>query len=1054
MTTPAPSRCCPCPPPGRAAGLLFCDTAPTGEVTQFIRVFLDDGTVTDVTTEGTPHTVAGTAAPCTGDQADGCDTTTPLAVSNLCLADGTPVGVVVSRDCDGTVSSPGWINLATGVFTEGPAPADTAPCDASVAPCASPTTPITSTGLCLPDGTPIATIASRDCDGVVTQSGWLNLTTGAYTTGLPPTGTIACGAGQSIQVSGVFCDIDPATGDVFALLLIEYHYDDTGAIESVRLVRADDGTTYAPVGTVGICPSSGTQIDTEQQLLCLQAADGTLIQQVIGEYGYDTTTGGRLYSRFTDPTTGAVVAPPVGSVVVACAVTRTEPTVLCDLVAGEDPVPFIRHTVYNSDGTAASTFDTDLGSLPYTPAGVVGLCAPTEPCGDTEQLVLCDTAVLPGSTPAAFTLTENQTVVPGTGFFDVVPVNGGFVQSPTTAGEEQAFWDSAASLTFPAASGPGAGTVPQRNYIIGADLDFTTECGYATGDVTFSADLRNTSLDNPGSAGPDYTIARIIIYNKATGGQHGTVAWRASELPVAGPAVLKSVTASNIPASAFPNLVLVMWTTNWSNFAAQGLHSNSFEATFHGATLNLDGTCSRVQFLRTITRDCAGVQTATTDTELDGVTPYVVVGDVGLCVEPSGSNTRTLVDPGTDAETIQLCDDTGAFLRTFLTDVNGNLTVVRDSDLAGLPYSPVGTVRRCADCPTVLGEVCYSPLLPGAVLSDNWAGSTSTTPPGQRVWTNPDFAGQGIAVTQTVAPDTGAALVANGVTNTAIAPATEHTTINLGALREDVTVRLEFFGAASGEQLRNISPAFDTVTGNGTAVLTNTGVDGGPGADGVIDLTFAGPVQTISWDYSPTGSGLSSQTTITFTELAPGGDTARAARVLGCDGTYSLIDLATGTVLDESTISVVDCPCCPTTTAELVCADGDPAIRRETVDADGAITAEVFTTAGGNVITPTAWTPGRCPDAAAVVAAHHFDVVPGTPWTPANVPPGQTLIGLSVTGLSGTYTVVDADGTSIANLPVGFGESWSATEETATLTPPTSITAAAGSRAVVTMTTR
>ncbi|GGZ23321.1 hypothetical protein GCM10010387_15560 [Streptomyces inusitatus] len=1130
--------------------------------------------------------------------------------------------------------------------------------------------------------------------------------------------------------------------------------------------------------------------------------------------------------------------------------TPAGPDVEVDKVCDQG-VTLDRVRVFDSAGNATTEVFYGTGGAPVaTPTGYTpGPCLPV-PCGDTEHLVLCDTAVLPGSTPATFNLTENQTVIPTTSFFSAFKANGGWAQSPTTAAQEQAFWDSAAALTFPAGSGAASPNTPVFRSSIGADLDFTTDCGYATGDVTFTVDLRNTSLDNPGSAGPDYDIAEIALLNKATGAKLAGTYFQASEFPVGGPAVLKSLTASNVPASAFPNLVLVVWVVTWSNYALQGLHSNSFEANFHGATVNLDGTCSRTEFLRTLTRDCTGTVTATTDTELDGVTPYVVTGDVSQCTEPSGSDTRTLVDPGTDAETITLCDDNGPFLRTFLTDVNGVLTVVRDSDLAGLPYSPVGTVglckcgdtecellcdvvegsanpptppiagqptttdrapthnvpgipqvpgggaafwsggtthfpvgspqppgtqtaqaieglitapvppcvdpagtvqvdisfrlhqlgpnagfggtggmtlyngaasvafagppsntppgylatltltatvpvadlvagnisaylglesaqtdtapgaqqtvkawdadqftitlefqdvipcaasvtpfrrcttydcngnptgttdtdlggapylvqgeardcgrtdaeetilcddngpflrhtryteqgavaevydtdltgavyttvgtvgvcptpdvdravvvlcdtaaggamtpflrhvltdetgavlstadtaldgttpyaptgtvgvcqpkdpavvgefilcdnagpfvrkliqtaagavtavvnltlagapyvpvgtvKRCDDCPTVLGEVCYSPPLPGARLSDNWAGSTSTTPPGSRVWTNPNFAGVGITVTETVTPDTGAALTANGVRNTATSPATQHTSINLGALRSNVVVRLEFFGAASGERLRNISPAFDTLTGNGTAVLGNTGVDGGPAADGIIDLTFIGPVQTIAWDYAPTGAGLSVQSNITFTEILPGGDSARAARVHNCDGTYSLTDLRTGTVLNEATISVFDCPCCPTTTAELVCADGAPAIRRETVDADGTVTAEVFTTAGGNVITPAAWTPGPC--AAVAVTAQHKDVTAGTSWTPADA--GGTVTALTYTVLAGTATVTDQNGTAVSALPTGLTVSWENNEE-GTLSPPQSVTADVGSRVLV-----
>jgi hypothetical protein len=87
-----------------------------------------------------------------------------------------------------------------------------------------------------------------------------------------------------------------------------------------------------------------------------------------------------------------------------------------------------------------------------------------------------------------------------------------------------------------------------------------------------------------------------------------------------------------------------------------------------------------------------------------------------------------------------------------------------------------------------------------------------------------------------------------------------------------------------------------------------------------------------------------------------------------------------------------------------------------------------------------------------VVRAHHADVIPGAPWVPASgIPFGFTLTGLSYTVISGTATVVDQDGTSIANIPAGFSSSWEAgSPNDGTLLPVTSITSVGG-RILVTM---
>ncbi|MEV0822527.1 hypothetical protein [Nonomuraea rubra] len=277
--------------------------------------------LTGVYTAGNPP--AGAAA---------CDTpcaspTEPLAaVSGLCLADGTPIAVTVVRDCDGAVTSEGWLNVVTGVFTPGPPPAGAGGCAAM---CASPTEPVATTGLCLADGTPIAVTTVRDCDGVVTAEGWINLLTGAFTSGPPPVGTVACGSSQSVQVSGTFCDLD-ANGDVVGLVLIEYTYGPDGSIESVRLVDAVTGATYVPQGTISVCPGDVQQPEQDLAVLCDVAGDGT-------------------------------------------------------------STPFIRDYRRDENGVIVGVSNYTLAGAPYVPAGTVGGCEPAG-CVHCETTELCDSA--------------------------------------------------------------------------------------------------------------------------------------------------------------------------------------------------------------------------------------------------------------------------------------------------------------------------------------------------------------------------------------------------------------------------------------------------------------------------------------------------------------------------------------------------------------------------------------------------------------------------------------------------------------------------------------
>ncbi|MFF1834235.1 hypothetical protein ACFVXE_08520 [Streptomyces sp. NPDC058231] len=134
----------------------------------------------------------------------------------------------------------------------------------------------------MPDGTPIAVVAERDCVGNVQQTGWLNLSTGAFTTGVPPAAAGACGDARSITVSGVFCDAAP-DGTVFGLVLVEYHYADDGSIDSVRLVDAATGATYTLQGQLSICPSGGDEDESPGEPPCAR--------QIVERCACDDTTG-------------------------------------------------------------------------------------------------------------------------------------------------------------------------------------------------------------------------------------------------------------------------------------------------------------------------------------------------------------------------------------------------------------------------------------------------------------------------------------------------------------------------------------------------------------------------------------------------------------------------------------------------------------------------------------------------------------------------------------------------------------------------------------------
>ncbi|WP_405961285.1 hypothetical protein OG235_37125 [Streptomyces sp. NBC_00024] len=209
-------------------------------------------------------------------------------------------------------------------------------------PCAEQTTPAATVGLCLPDGTPLAVVITRHCDGTTTQDGWLNLTTGLYTSGPPPAGAAACGDARAFELAGLLCDVDPVTGDVLGLVLVEYAYNADGSLGSVRLVDPATGATYTLQGELRRCPASVGAEQPDQDL-----------------------------------------------------------TVLCDVQPDGTATAFVRDYRRDANGQITGHTDYTLDGQPYTPARTVGQCV--EPCRNTSTLLLCD---LPTDGTPAPTVTD------------------------------------------------------------------------------------------------------------------------------------------------------------------------------------------------------------------------------------------------------------------------------------------------------------------------------------------------------------------------------------------------------------------------------------------------------------------------------------------------------------------------------------------------------------------------------------------------------------------------------------------------------------------------
>lgn len=328
--------------------------------------------------------------------------------------------------------------------------------DCAFDPCQAGQAPLATIGLCLSDGTPIGVVVTRNCDGTIRQQGWLDLTTGVYSAGQPPVGVTACGTTRSVSTTGTWCDTDPTTGEVYGLVLVEYAYGPDGTIIVVRLVDATTGQTYVPQGTVTVCPTGEEQPDSDLVVLCETRPDGTVIRFVrdyhrnennliVGHTDYgldganyqpdpassignclpdcsfqyvlrqelcdDTDDDGQpdtqyvalmavdcqgqvttLATRTCDLAADYVPVAPVDCDVPDSTPPVPEPcnatfSTLCDIAADGTSTPFQRKLVYTCSGYVLETADLAMdGITPYRVQGTVGVCPPDAPTPVTHLL--------------------------------------------------------------------------------------------------------------------------------------------------------------------------------------------------------------------------------------------------------------------------------------------------------------------------------------------------------------------------------------------------------------------------------------------------------------------------------------------------------------------------------------------------------------------------------------------------------------------------------------------------------------------------------------------
>ncbi|CAL9537768.1 hypothetical protein [Streptomyces sp. enrichment culture] len=422
--------------------------------------------------------------------------------------------------------------------------------------CEEQTTPAATLGLCLADGTPIAVVVTRSCDGTVTQDGWLNLVTGAYSVGDPPTGTMACGNPRSISTTGTFCDVDAATGDVYGLVLIEYTYGPDGDVAAVRLVDATTGQTYTPQGEVTTCPAGVAQPERDLIQLCDVADDGTVTE-------------------------------------------------------------FVRDFARDENGQITGHTDYLLDGAPYTPTGAVGRCV--DECHDCETVILCDTVATPPATIAG--TAASGTLSNGVAYATTAP-------NPFAPGRQSdgaAWWGTA---LFPNPVVP----LTRWTFDQPVNVDFSVAMVWSPA-TTLPGE--NTVQVPPGAV--PLSLPAGYTFNQATG------ILRADS-------TLTGCTLNAPTRETSARFRL----TGVSTFTLQYLGSRVLSSEcrrfgtweFGALDVSLGG-----EFARTVCRDCTGAVTSSTDTLLDGTTPYTPVGLVGVC-QPEATDE----EPCRDSSSTLLCD--------------------------------------------------------------------------------------------------------------------------------------------------------------------------------------------------------------------------------------------------------------------------------------------------------------------------------------------------------------------------------------------------------------
>ncbi|MDP4501061.1 hypothetical protein [Nonomuraea turcica] len=733
----------PAPPRVDVEAVVLCDVLADGTVAgvALVEPIYDTtsgdriGTRTVDPVSGAAYVPAGTLRPCSPD---GCNATTTAQVLCDVQADGTAVQFVraTTYDCEGALLATLDRTLDGAAYTV----TGTVEVCPTVPDCEQPTTPTATVGLCLSDGTPIAVTVVRDCEGVVTSEGWINLVTGAFSAGAPPAGTVACGDSRSIEVSGVFCDLDP-DGTVLGLVLIEYSYAADGSIDSVRLVDATTGATYTPQGEISVCPAGVGQPEQDVVQLCDVAADGS-VTPFIRDYRRDEN--GAIVGRSDYTLDGAAYAPTgtVGACQAAEACLHCETLPMCDVGPAQQVT--LDRTLTDTDPTPYFQASDNLWKVPLPGGG--------QAFWDGGQLVWPEgTAPPPQQTNQQqhhyiAALIQGAPVVPPCPAADP-PTEVTITATAHVVNDGPTFAYSTAGVLRLLQGGTQLAANPVFNIQVGGARDFTlthtvTYEQWLSGELAIELDLETYTQGGKGWTSSAFTLAATANVTSCSTPFLRTICRDCS-------GEIISTTDTTLDGAAYTPVGPI---SPGACEVGEDSPACAEVAVVPLCDVQADTT---VPFLRHVQHDCSGAVTRIWDTDLDGG-DFLASGEVTVC----GGQ-----EPGCAKQIIERCGcDTTAtgevipYTELWAVDpCNGEAPVLlgayRDGDLTQ-PYTPVNP----GECPASMEEP--EPLLTGVRrLTGDEVLNLSGLHPGIQSVTLTVLAGQG-----TVTTDDGTETIPAGVT--------------------------------------------------------------------------------------------------------------------------------------------------------------------------------------------------------------------------------------------------------------------------------------------------